>query len=107
LGYECYLADPGHYGFAVILQVTEYSGFLWDSSSGIEMKDATVLENSATNGNGKHPHPRPYLGHFYVSKYLTTQCSIFKDKRELTAVLIPMTLPGVTILIIYQTHCKY
>jgi len=57
-----------HYGFAVILQVTEYSGFLWDSSSGIEMKDATVLENSATNGNGKHPHPRPYLGHFYVSK---------------------------------------
>ncbi|XDV34501.1 hypothetical protein PO909_004655, partial [Leuciscus waleckii] len=46
--------------------VAEYSGFLWDSSSGIEMKDATVLENSATNGNGKHPHPQPYLGHFYI-----------------------------------------
>ncbi|XP_067282132.1 endonuclease/exonuclease/phosphatase family domain-containing protein 1 [Pseudorasbora parva] len=46
--------------------VAEYSGFLWDSSSGIEMKDATVFENSATNGNGKHPHPQPYLGHFYI-----------------------------------------
>ncbi|KAI7799139.1 endonuclease/exonuclease/phosphatase family domain-containing protein 1 [Triplophysa rosa] len=44
----------------------EYSGFLWDCSSGIQMKDITVLENSATNGNGKHPHPQPYLGRFYI-----------------------------------------
>ncbi|XP_051519165.1 endonuclease/exonuclease/phosphatase family domain-containing protein 1 [Myxocyprinus asiaticus] len=48
------------------LSSNEYSGFLWDSSSGIEMKDATVLENSAMNGVGKHPHPQPYLGRFYI-----------------------------------------
>uniref|UniRef100_A0A671SJ70 Endonuclease/exonuclease/phosphatase family domain-containing protein 1 n=1 Tax=Sinocyclocheilus anshuiensis TaxID=1608454 RepID=A0A671SJ70_9TELE len=71
---------------------SEYSGFLWDSSSGIEMKDATVLENSATNGNGKHPHPQPYLGHFYigsseltlVSLHLTAAPSPAEQKRKST-----------------------
>ncbi|KAK2887242.1 hypothetical protein Q8A67_015470 [Cirrhinus molitorella] len=72
--------------------VAEYSGFLWDCSSGIEMKDATVLENSATNGNGKHPHPQPYLGHFYIGSseltlvnlHLTAAASPPEQKRKST-----------------------
>ncbi|XP_016321696.1 endonuclease/exonuclease/phosphatase family domain-containing protein 1-like isoform X2 [Sinocyclocheilus anshuiensis] len=73
-------------------KAAEYSGFLWDSSSGIELKDATVLENAATNGNGKHPHPQPYLGHFYigsseltlVSLHLTAAPSSAEQKRKST-----------------------
>uniref|UniRef100_A0A672SRT0 Endonuclease/exonuclease/phosphatase family domain-containing protein 1 n=1 Tax=Sinocyclocheilus grahami TaxID=75366 RepID=A0A672SRT0_SINGR len=74
------------------VSAAEYSGFLWDSSSGIELKDATVLENAATNGNGKHPHPQPYLGHFYigsseltlVSLHLTAAPSSAEQKRKST-----------------------
>lgn len=44
----------------------EYLGFLWDCSSGIQMKDVTVLDNSPTNGNGKQADPQPYLGRFYI-----------------------------------------
>ncbi|KAF4100155.1 endonuclease/exonuclease/phosphatase family domain-containing protein 1 [Onychostoma macrolepis] len=70
----------------------EYSGFLWDSSSGIKLKDATVLENAATNGNGKHPHPQPYLGHFYIGSseltlvnlHLTAAPSPAEQKRKST-----------------------
>ncbi|XP_056154394.1 endonuclease/exonuclease/phosphatase family domain-containing protein 1 isoform X1 [Lampris incognitus] len=43
-----------------------YSGFLWDSSSGIDLKDATVLESPVTNGNGNHTYPRLYLAHFFI-----------------------------------------
>lgn len=43
-----------------------YSGFLWDSSSGIDLKDAVVLESPIVNGNGKPAHPRPYLAHFLI-----------------------------------------
>lgn len=58
--------------FPMILcfQGMSYSGFLWDSSSGIDLKDATVLESPAANGNGSHAHPRLYLAHFYVSSGL-------------------------------------
>ncbi|XP_067112487.1 endonuclease/exonuclease/phosphatase family domain-containing protein 1 [Osmerus mordax] len=43
-----------------------YSGFLWDSSSGIDLKDSAVLESPAANGNGKHVYPRQYLAHFLI-----------------------------------------
>ncbi|XP_066532003.1 endonuclease/exonuclease/phosphatase family domain-containing protein 1 isoform X2 [Hoplias malabaricus] len=42
----------------------EYSGFLWDSSAGVELKDASVL--ATVNGNGNHSQPKPFLGHFYI-----------------------------------------
>lgn len=45
---------------------SEYSGFLWDSSVGIELKDAVVIDNAATNGNGNHGQIKPYLAHFYI-----------------------------------------
>ncbi|XP_030644928.1 endonuclease/exonuclease/phosphatase family domain-containing protein 1 [Chanos chanos] len=44
----------------------QYSGFLWNSSSGIELKDAVILESPTTNGNGSHAHSRPYLARFYI-----------------------------------------
>lgn len=58
--------------FPMILffQGMSYSGFLWDSSSGIDLKDATVLESPAVNGNGSHTYPRLYLAHFFVSNDL-------------------------------------
>uniref|UniRef100_A0A8B9IVE9 Endonuclease/exonuclease/phosphatase family domain-containing protein 1 n=1 Tax=Amazona collaria TaxID=241587 RepID=A0A8B9IVE9_9PSIT len=44
----------------------EYSGFLWDTTAGIELKDASSQESPQTNGNGKHSYPHPYLAHFKV-----------------------------------------
>uniref|UniRef100_A0A8C0C1H5 Endonuclease/exonuclease/phosphatase family domain-containing protein 1 n=1 Tax=Buteo japonicus TaxID=224669 RepID=A0A8C0C1H5_9AVES len=44
----------------------EYSGFLWDTTAGIELKDASSQESAQTNGNGKHSYPHPYLAHFKV-----------------------------------------
>ncbi|XP_068560701.1 endonuclease/exonuclease/phosphatase family domain-containing protein 1 [Cebidichthys violaceus] len=46
-----------------------YSGFLWDTSSGIDLKDAAVLESPTVNGNGNHAYPRLYLAHFSVGSY--------------------------------------
>ncbi|KAF7646009.1 hypothetical protein LDENG_00194930 [Lucifuga dentata] len=46
-----------------------YSGFLWDSSSGIDLKDAAVLESPVVNGNGTHTWPKLYLAHFSVGSY--------------------------------------
>ncbi|XP_061597154.1 endonuclease/exonuclease/phosphatase family domain-containing protein 1 [Cololabis saira] len=43
-----------------------YSGFLWDTSSGISLKDAKVLEPPAVNSNGNHSYPRFLLAHFSV-----------------------------------------
>ncbi|KAB5517725.1 hypothetical protein PHYPO_G00170510 [Pangasianodon hypophthalmus] len=45
---------------------SEYSGFLWDSSAGIQLKEAVVLESAAANGNGNDAQPKAYLGHFYI-----------------------------------------
>ncbi|XP_064836146.1 endonuclease/exonuclease/phosphatase family domain-containing protein 1-like [Oncorhynchus masou masou] len=53
-----------------------YSGFLWDSSSGIDLKDASVLESPVVNGNAMHPHPRPYLAHFYVGSLEMTMVNV-------------------------------
>ncbi|NWW53230.1 EEPD1 protein, partial [Pedionomus torquatus] len=44
----------------------EYSGFLWDTTAGIELKVASFQEGAQTNGNGKHSYPHPYLAHFKV-----------------------------------------
>ena len=46
-------------------QGSSYSGFLWESSSGIDLKDAAVLGTSVGNGNGTHA--LPFLAHFLVS----------------------------------------
>ncbi|KAM9418156.1 endonuclease/exonuclease/phosphatase family domain-containing protein 1-like [Salvelinus alpinus] len=63
-------------------QGVSYSGFLWDSSSGIDLKDASVLESPVVNGNGKHA--RPYLAHFYIGS------------SELTMVNVHMRAPAVS-----------
>ncbi|XP_006124119.2 endonuclease/exonuclease/phosphatase family domain-containing protein 1 [Pelodiscus sinensis] len=44
----------------------EYSGFLWDTTAGIELRDASLQENTHTNGNGKHAYPHPHLARFKV-----------------------------------------
>ncbi len=63
------------------------------------MKDATVLENAATNGNGKHPHPQPYLGHFYVSK----------PELQLLMLLMPSDLfhGTITLRLFYSSSLSY
>ncbi|XP_010871777.2 endonuclease/exonuclease/phosphatase family domain-containing protein 1 isoform X2 [Esox lucius] len=60
-----------------------YSGFLWDSSSGIDLKNAFILESPVVNGNGKHPHAWPYLAHFIVGS------------TELTVVNVHLRAPSV------------
>lgn len=46
-------------------QGVSYAGFLWDSLSGVDLKDAAVLEPPVVNGNSAPP--RLYLAHFSVS----------------------------------------
>ncbi|XP_071394304.1 endonuclease/exonuclease/phosphatase family domain-containing protein 1 [Centroberyx affinis] len=53
-----------------------YSGFLWDSSSGIDLKDAAVLESPVVNGNGSHAYPQPYLAHFSIGSSELTVVNI-------------------------------
>lgn len=55
--------------FPMILfsQGVSYSGFLWDSSSGVDLRDAALLEPPVVNGNGNNTSPRHYLAHFSVS----------------------------------------
>ncbi|KAM4630386.1 endonuclease/exonuclease/phosphatase family domain-containing protein 1 [Polymixia lowei] len=53
-----------------------YSGFLWDSSSGIDLKDAAILESPVVNGNGNHTYPRPYLTHFFIGSSELTMVNI-------------------------------
>uniref|UniRef100_A0A4W3GR52 Endonuclease/exonuclease/phosphatase domain-containing protein n=1 Tax=Callorhinchus milii TaxID=7868 RepID=A0A4W3GR52_CALMI len=44
----------------------EYAGYLWDSSSGLEMKTTILLDNAQTNGNGKLHLSKPYLARFKI-----------------------------------------
>ncbi|KAJ7322668.1 hypothetical protein JRQ81_018955 [Phrynocephalus forsythii] len=44
----------------------EYSGFLWDTTAGIELKDVHSYDNTQTNGNGRQNYPQPYIAHFRV-----------------------------------------
>ncbi|XP_036949645.1 endonuclease/exonuclease/phosphatase family domain-containing protein 1 isoform X2 [Acanthopagrus latus] len=53
-----------------------YSGFLWDSSSGIELRDAAVLDPPAVNGNRNHTYPKLYLAHFSVGVYELTMVNV-------------------------------
>uniref|UniRef100_A0A8C6UIL3 Endonuclease/exonuclease/phosphatase family domain-containing protein 1 n=1 Tax=Neogobius melanostomus TaxID=47308 RepID=A0A8C6UIL3_9GOBI len=45
-----------------------FSGFMWDSSSGIDLKEASILEPAVVNGNGSHSQPGLYRALFAVSK---------------------------------------
>lgn len=47
----------------------EYSGFLWDTTAAIELKDAAFHENAHTNGNGRQAYPHPYVAHFKVGMH--------------------------------------
>ncbi|XP_076013256.1 endonuclease/exonuclease/phosphatase family domain-containing protein 1 [Genypterus blacodes] len=53
-----------------------YSGFLWDSSSGIELKGASVLESPIVHGNSNHTNPQLYLAHFSVGSYELTVVNV-------------------------------
>ncbi|XP_072365834.1 endonuclease/exonuclease/phosphatase family domain-containing protein 1 [Scyliorhinus torazame] len=55
---------------------TEYAGYLWDSSAGVELKAAFLLESAQTNGNGKPCVSRPYLAHFKVGTINVTLVNI-------------------------------
>lgn len=46
-----------------------FSGFMWDSSSGIDLKEATILEPAVVNGNGSHSQPGLLKALFTVGCY--------------------------------------
>ncbi|XP_004385363.1 endonuclease/exonuclease/phosphatase family domain-containing protein 1 [Trichechus manatus latirostris] len=62
-----------------------YSGFLWDSAAGMELKDTPFLESMPGNGHGKPTHPSPYLAHFKVGS---------NDLTLVNLHLATLTLPG-------------
>lgn len=43
-----------------------YSGFLWDTTAGIELKNVNLHDGHQNNGNGKHTYSQPYVAHFKV-----------------------------------------
>lgn len=43
-----------------------FSGFLWDTSAGVELRDAASQESSPGNGHGRPSGPSPYLARFKV-----------------------------------------
>ncbi|XP_072303444.1 endonuclease/exonuclease/phosphatase family domain-containing protein 1 [Eucyclogobius newberryi] len=47
-------------------QGKSFCGFMWDSSSGIDLNEATVLESAVTNGNTSHAQPGLYKALFTV-----------------------------------------
>ncbi|XP_061112181.1 endonuclease/exonuclease/phosphatase family domain-containing protein 1-like [Conger conger] len=47
-------------------KASEFSGFLWDYSSGIELRDTVRLGSPVANGNGKPAPPRPFLARFNI-----------------------------------------
>lgn len=49
------------------MQKISYSGYLWDTAAGIELKNVNLQESPQTNGNGKHIYLRPYIAHFKVT----------------------------------------
>uniref|UniRef100_A0A3P8VNJ5 Endonuclease/exonuclease/phosphatase family domain-containing protein 1 n=1 Tax=Cynoglossus semilaevis TaxID=244447 RepID=A0A3P8VNJ5_CYNSE len=57
-------------------KVGSCSGFLWDSSSGIELKDVSVLETPVVNGHGPHTYPAMYLAHFLVGSFELTLVNV-------------------------------
>lgn len=57
-------------------KVAEYSGFLWDSGSGIELRDATFLGTPVSNGNGSHTLPRPLLARFNIGSLEVTIANV-------------------------------
>ncbi|XP_063308220.1 endonuclease/exonuclease/phosphatase family domain-containing protein 1 [Pelobates fuscus] len=54
----------------------EYSGFLWDTSAGIELKNVILQENQQTNGSSKNIYPYPYIAHFKVGTNEVTLVNI-------------------------------
>ncbi|MEQ2160292.1 hypothetical protein GOODEAATRI_032092, partial [Goodea atripinnis] len=53
-----------------------FSGFLWDSSSGIDLKDAVVLDSPVVNDNGNNAHPQLYMAHFLVGSVELTVVNV-------------------------------
>ncbi|MBN3274501.1 EEPD1 protein, partial [Polyodon spathula] len=60
---------------------SEFAGYLWDSTSGIDLKYSTLLESPQANGNGKPTYPKPYLAEFKIGV------------SEVTLVNVHLTLP--------------
>lgn len=60
----------------VLSQGLTYTGFLWDSSSGVDLRDAAVLEPPVVNGNGNNSSPGVYLAHFSV-RNIDSQIRLF------------------------------
>ncbi|XP_075683143.1 endonuclease/exonuclease/phosphatase family domain-containing protein 1 isoform X2 [Rhinoderma darwinii] len=53
-----------------------YSGFLWDTTAGFELKNVSLHEAPQTNGNGKHTYSQPYIAHFKVGTSDVTMVNI-------------------------------
>ncbi|KAJ8290647.1 hypothetical protein GJAV_G00015810 [Gymnothorax javanicus] len=58
------------------LHKAEFSGFLWDTSAGIELKDVKLLETSVSNGNGKQAYSGLYLGNFNIGSSEVTVVNV-------------------------------
>uniref|UniRef100_A0A8C6LHX9 Endonuclease/exonuclease/phosphatase family domain-containing protein 1 n=1 Tax=Nothobranchius furzeri TaxID=105023 RepID=A0A8C6LHX9_NOTFU len=59
-----------------------YSGFLWDSSAGIDLKEARIVESTVVSGNRNHSYPPLYLARFSVSGELLCHTPQETEKSE-------------------------
>lgn len=77
-----------------IFQGVSFSGFLWDSSSGVELRNAALLEPPVVNGNSNHSTPQLYRAHFTVRKskgcILTCSVNIYCVCFSLAEILVQL-----------------
>lgn len=62
-----------------------YSGFLWDTAAGVELRDAAWQENSPSNGHGRPLAPSPYLAKFKVGSNEVTLVNLHLATLSLLA----------------------
>lgn len=61
-----------------------FSGFLWDSSSGVDLRDAALLEPPVVNGNSNHSSPQLYRAHFTLGSYELTVVNVYMQASNNT-----------------------
>lgn len=62
-----------------------YSGFLWDTAAGVELRDAAWQESSPSNGHGRPLAPSPYLAKFKVGSNEVTLVNLHLATLSLLA----------------------
>lgn len=71
-----------------------FSGFLWDTAAGVELRDAASQESSPGNGHGRPAGPGPFPARFKVGSHDLTLVNVHLAAAPLPAAENPSRNPG-------------